>query len=93
MDDTIRWLHLTDLHVGMDEQDWLWPGMRKKFHLDLQKIRETAGPWDLVLFTGDLVQKGVEYAKLEEIFGEIWGWFKDLDCEPKLLAVPGNHDL
>ncbi|MCY2991949.1 MAG: metallophosphoesterase [Planctomycetota bacterium] len=93
MDSTIRWLHLTDLHVGMSDQDWLWPRMRGNFRDDLQKIRETAGPWDLVLFTGDLVQTGTEYAKLEQIFGEIWGWFQDLGCEPQLLAVPGNHDL
>lgn len=95
MDNTIRWLHLTDLHVGMNEQDWLWPRMRSKFHDSLAEIRATAGPWDLVLFTGDLVQKGAEYAKLDEIFGEIWRWFEELQPGhvPRLLAVPGNHDL
>jgi hypothetical protein len=35
---TIRWLHLTDLHVGMDDQDWLWPRMRTKFRDDLESI-------------------------------------------------------
>lgn len=95
MDGTIRWLHLTDLHVGMSDQDWLWPRMQDKFHEDLQRIRETAGPWDLVLFTGDLVQKGTEYARLEEIFAEMWSWFEELQPgrPPQLLAVPGNHDL
>ena len=52
-----------------------------------------AGPWDLVLFSGDLVQKGTEYAQLETIFGKIWDCFRQLGCDPKLLAVPGNHDL
>jgi len=93
MGTTIRWLHLTDLHVGMGDQDWLWPRMRSKFREDLQRIRETAGPWDLVLFTGDLVQKGTEYPKLEQIFDDLWGWFTELGCDPGLLAVPGNHDL
>lgn len=95
MDSTIRWLHLTDLHVGMDDQDWLWPRMQSKFREDLAAIHRTAGPWDLVLFTGDLVQKGTEYAKLEEIFAEIWRWFDELQPgrPPQLLAVPGNHDL
>jgi len=95
MDTTIRWLHLTDLHVGMDDQDWLWPRMQSKFREDLTTIHPTAGPWDLVLFTGDLVQKGTEYAQLEEIFGEIWRWFEELQPghPPQLLAVPGNHDL
>jgi 3',5'-cyclic AMP phosphodiesterase CpdA len=90
---TIRWLHLTDLHVGMNDQDWLWPKVQSKFRDDLTKIYDTAGPWDLVLFTGDLVQKGAEYAKLDQIFDEIWSWFADLGCDPKLLTVPGNHDL
>jgi hypothetical protein len=93
MGTTIRWLHLTDLHVGMNDQDWLWPQMETKFRDDLKKIYDTAGPWDLVLFTGDLVHKGVEYAKLDKILDEIWTWFTDLGCDPELLTVPGNHDL
>ena len=93
MGSAIRWLHLTDLHVGMDDQDWLWPRMRARFREDLKSIYKSADPWDLVLFTGDLVQKGTEYAKLDGIFDEIWGWFAELGCDPKLLTVPGNHDL
>ncbi len=93
MGTTIRWLHLTDLHVGMTDQSWLWPQMRTKFRDDLRRICKVAGPWDFVLFSGDLVQKGTEYAKLDEFLDEIWTWFAELDCDPKLLAVPGNHDL
>ena len=44
MGSTIRWLHLTDLHVGMDDQDWLWPNMATKFRDDLKKIYDAAGP-------------------------------------------------
>lgn len=93
MSETIRWLHLTDLHVGIKDEDWLWPGMREKFRDDLVSIHDRAGPWDLVLFTGDLVQKGTEYARLDEVLNDIWTWFGELGCSPKLLAVPGNHDL
>jgi predicted MPP superfamily phosphohydrolase len=93
MGSTIRWLHLTDLHVGVDDQDWLWPRMRGQFREDLKNIYKMAGPWDLVLFTGDLVQKGIEYTRFDEIFDDIWGWFAELGCDPMLLAVPGNHDL
>ena len=93
MNETIRWLHLTDLHVGMADQDWLWPRMPIKFREDLKRIYDKADPWDLVLFTGDLVQKGTEYARLDEILDEIWGWFGEMGCDPKLLTVPGNHDL
>ncbi|MBN1654627.1 MAG: metallophosphoesterase [Deltaproteobacteria bacterium] len=94
---SIRWLHLTDLHVGQDDQDWLWPRLKQKFKEDLEKTYKDAGPWDLVLFTGDLVQKGDEYSKLDKILEDIWNWFseKELKCDPFpwLLAVPGNHDL
>jgi hypothetical protein len=93
MGNVIRWLHLTDLHVGMKDQEWLWPTMEKKFRESLQEIYTKAEPWDLVLFTGDLVQKGTDFAKVDEIFDTMWGWFHDLGCDPKLLAVPGNHDL
>ena len=95
MDSTIRWLHLTDLHVGMSEQDWLWPRMHGRFRDDLRAICGTAGPWDLELFTGDLVQKGIEYAEPEDKFRDLWAWFEELQPgrPPKLLAVPGNHDL
>lgn len=93
MRETIRWLHLTDLHVGMADQDWLWPRMRDKFRKDLRKIYKRAGPWDLVLFTGDLAQKGADYNKVDVVFDDIWTWFEELGCDPKLLAVPGNHDL
>jgi hypothetical protein len=44
---TIRWLHLTDLHVGMNDQDWLWPKVGSKFRDDLQRIYDTAGPLGL----------------------------------------------
>ena len=46
MERTIRWLHVTDLHVGMDDQSWLWHRTRAKFRDDLEKICPTAGPWD-----------------------------------------------
>jgi predicted MPP superfamily phosphohydrolase len=92
---TIRWLHLTDLHTGMDHQDWLWPRLHDKFRQDLEGIHRAAGPWDLVLFTGDFVQTGSEYRELEKKLDDVWSWFNKLqpNQQPKLLAVPGNHDV
>jgi hypothetical protein len=54
----LSWLHLTDLHQGMTDQDWLWPTTRRALFDDLAKVHDHAGPWDLVLFTGDLTQRG-----------------------------------
>ncbi len=89
------WLHLTDLHRGMKEQHWLWPGVREIFFEDLERLHEKCGPWDLVLFTGDLTQRGnmEEFQKVDEILEQLWTYFKKLGSSPKLLAVPGNHDL
>ena len=37
------WLHLTDLHYGMKEQHWLWPGVRELFFED---IDESLSGWN-----------------------------------------------
>lgn len=89
------WLHLTDLHCGMREQHWLWPGVRENFFEDLEKLHKKCGPWDLVLFTGDLTRQGSaeEFQKVDELLNQLWTHFKELGSSPKLLAVPGNHDL
>jgi predicted MPP superfamily phosphohydrolase len=89
------WLHLTDFHQGMGEQPWLWPGVKHRFFKDLEKLHEKSGPWDLVLFTGDLTQRGraEEFQKLNQVLEELWKQFDKLGSFPKLLAVPGNHDL
>jgi 3',5'-cyclic AMP phosphodiesterase CpdA len=52
------WLHFTDLHQGLDAQGWLWPGVRDVLFTDLEQLHERCGPWDLVLFSGDLTQRG-----------------------------------
>jgi hypothetical protein len=51
------WLHFTDLHQGLDAQGWLWPGVRENLFADLEKLHERCGPWDFVLFSGDLTQR------------------------------------
>jgi formylglycine-generating enzyme required for sulfatase activity len=89
------WLHLTDLHQGMWSQDWLWPNVREEFFADLGRLHETCGPWDVVLFTGDLTQKGTaeEFEKLDQTLAQLWERLAVLGSKPVLLAVPGNHDL
>ncbi|EDN68541.1 metallophosphoesterase [Beggiatoa sp. PS] len=92
---SFSWLHLTDFHQGMKEQDSLLKGVMYRFFEDLERLHDKCGPWDLVLFTGDLTQRGSvkEFQKLNEILDQLWDHFKHLGFEPKFLAVPGNHDL
>jgi hypothetical protein len=90
------WLHLTDLHKGMRGDTHLWPNIRQAFYKDLADQYKRRGAWDVVLFTGDLVQKGSaeEFTKLnDEILKPLWEYFQELGFNPALLAVPGNHDL
>jgi hypothetical protein len=90
-----RWLHLTDFHLGMTQQGHLWPNVREAFLTDLAAIHDITGPWDAVLFTGDLVQSGSrdEFNRLDDMLGGWWREFRTLGSDPVLLAVPGNHDL
>ncbi|NRD46155.1 dynamin family protein [Corallococcus exiguus] len=93
---SIRWLHLTDFHQGMGSQKWLWPGMRERVFEDLARLqKKMGGPWDLVLFTGDLTQRGSteEFQYFEDSLARLWAHLQELGSNPLLLAVPGNHDL
>jgi 3',5'-cyclic AMP phosphodiesterase CpdA len=91
----ISWLHLTDLHCGMQDQPWLWPGVRVIFFEDLRKLYDKCGPWDLILFTGDLTYSGAasQFQQVNDLFEQLWEAFDKLHFKPQLLAVPGNHDL
>jgi len=90
-------LHLTDLHFGQEGQRPLWSNVRDALFDDLPELHKLCGPWNAVLFTGDLVQKGSpeEFAQLErELLARLWEELHRLGSgEAVLLAVPGNHDL
>lgn len=89
------WLHLTDLHFGMSGQRWLWPNVKEEFFRDLTHLHEKVGPWELVFFTGDFVQRGGadEFVGLDRLLAGLWEHLRGLGSDPVLLAVPGNHDL
>src|SRR5712691_9312713 len=91
-----NWLHLTDLHIGMTGEKYLYPNVKEAFFKDLSELHKKCGPWHAILFTGDLVQQGHvdEFKRLErDIFVALWAHLESLGSKPVLLAVPGNHDL
>lgn len=94
-DQGVRFMHLSDLHVGMTNQGWLWPAFRKAFIEDIKNLHRKFGAWDVVVFSGDLTQKASvpEYQSLTEILKDIWSTFRELGFAPVLFPVPGNHDL
>src|SRR6266508_2288275 len=89
------WLHLTGLHVGKQGFKDVWPNYRDQLQLDLEFLYKKVGPLDMVLFTGDFTQSGQpdEYDEVTRLLVELWEFFDQLKYKPKLLAVPGNHDL
>ena len=91
----LKWLHLSDLHVGMTDQEWLWPTLKHSFYDDMHQQLAAIGPWDLVIFSGDLTQSGAheEFERLGAILTELWDKFKTWGFEPKLIVLPGNHDV
>ena len=94
---SFSWLHLTDFHYGLKGQDCLWPTLREPFLDSLAPLHERCGPWDAVLFTGDLVQSGetAQFEKMQaEVLEPLWEKLRELGSgDAVLLAVPGNHDL
>lgn len=94
---SFSWLHLTDFHYGLKGQDCLWPTLREPFLDSLAALHERCGPWDAVLFTGDLVQSGetAQFEKMQaEVLNPLWKKLGELGSGGAvLLAVPGNHDL
>jgi len=88
-------IHLSDLHVGMSPQGWMWPTVKKAFLEDLRRLLGKTGAVNLVIFSGDLTQTGAteEYEALTQILQEIWDVMRVCGSDPWLFPVPGNHDL
>ncbi len=95
--DSFSWLHPTDFHYGLKAQGHLWPTLREPFLDSLVALHDKCGPWNAVLFTGDLVQAGKsdEFARMQaEVLEPLWRKLTELGSgDAVLLAVPGNHDL
>lgn len=93
--DTARILHISDLHQGMGLQKVLMPAYKKALFDDFKEVADLVGGWDLVVFSGDLVQSGrrEEYESLESFLQEVWEIFDKIGFRPALFSVPGNHDL
>ncbi len=90
------WLHITDFHSGMSQHKTLWNNMKDKFREDLAAFCDNHGSLDLVFFTGDLAYGGKteEFIQVDKMLDNLWKHLEDkCKSKPKLLAVPGNHDL
>lgn len=91
----IAYLHLSDLHIGDTLQKTILSRIRDEIKEDIAYIVGKLGRLDFLFFSGDLVQSGSkeEYAQFSEFLDEILLLLKEKGFTPKVLFVPGNHDL
>lgn len=89
----LRWLHLSDFHVGKDDY-----GQRRLFKYLLDHVRERIergmGP-DMVFITGDIANKGQpnQYEDFFDDFFDPLGSLLSPECQERIFIVPGNHDV
>lgn len=95
MSSRFSWLHLSDLHIGMKSHKWMWQNVKHQVYDDFRYLQSEHGKWDVVIFSGDLTQKGdtEEFAQLTKTLQEMWKVFDEAGFQPYLFCVPGNHDL
>ncbi|MBI4965596.1 MAG: tetratricopeptide repeat protein [Desulfomonile tiedjei] len=89
----IRWLHLSDFHVGKDDY-----GQRRLFKYILENVQakvEAGEAPHLVFITGDIADKGLpdQYRLFEEEFLQPLRESLPADCASRIFIVPGNHDV
>ncbi|WAS96395.1 SUMF1/EgtB/PvdO family nonheme iron enzyme [Nannocystis punicea] len=92
----LRWLHLSDLHVGC-RGEAAWWHVLDQFWRSVDEHLKIVGTPDLVLLTGDLTFKGepAEFDRLTKFLEKLLGRLpKAADGHPPLVvAVPGNHEV
>jgi hypothetical protein len=87
----IRWLHLSDLHLGGEGEDLFWQ-MQETLERSVRAMAERLGPPDLLLISGDLTNTGAQeqFDRFDRFLDTLRGW---LGSDPLVVATPGNHDL
>lgn len=89
----IRWLHLSDFHVGKDDYATLKMFDYIKDHVEERKKNGFVP--DLLFFTGDLSDKGLAH-EYETFWLNFVSPLQDViggDITKRTFAVPGNHDV
>ncbi|MCM0082967.1 metallophosphoesterase [Geomonas sp. Red32] len=90
----IRWLHLSDFHVGKDRYE-----ERKIHNFIHDHVREQCDNGfipDLIFITGDIANNGLEneYADfINEFLNPLKVALGGRTWEGQIFAIPGNHDL
>lgn len=92
----IRWLHLSDIHMGQRGLE-VWHQVQSEFKKSLKSELQDIGAPDLILFTGDFAFSGKpdEYALVDSFLDSLLADIRSVwkEANPALIPVPGNHDV
>src|SRR5579871_3359377 len=92
----IKWLHLSDIHLGHRGIE-VWHQVQDEFRDSLLSQIAHAGPPDLVLITGDLAYSGRmhEYILVDLLVQNILADIRESfpNADPIVVPAPGNHDV
>lgn len=83
----IRWLQISDLHIGKDNNKWKDGIIRKRI---LECIDDNMHPLDFVVITGDIFHKGQINDDTIEIAKKLISELKEIS--ERILFCIGNHD-
>ncbi|MBL8660110.1 MAG: SUMF1/EgtB/PvdO family nonheme iron enzyme [Rhodospirillales bacterium] len=91
--DAIRWLHLSDLHMGCRGAE-IWWQVRSEFK---DSIKQCFRPIDMILLTGDLTfsAQPAQFELVDRFLEDLLGWLREAgqESDPLVIPVPGNHDV
>lgn len=92
---SISLLHISDFHAGQEGASVLWGQIKEQFRADVVNHTRKNGNLDLVIFSGDLTQRGSveEFLSVKNELNQLWAFFNSHNQNPKLFLIPGNHDL
>ncbi len=94
-DKTIRWLHISDIHMGCRGEE-IWRQVRDEFKHSIAENKDRL-PIDLILVTGDITYQGApeQFEMFDTFLNDLRGWLNDAGqaTDPLVIPVPGNHDL
>ena len=91
----IAYIHFSDLHIGQKYANQYLSNAKDIVLQDLDFILKELKALDVVFFTGDMVQSGIEseYEEFIEWFSSIKECIYGHGYDPFYFFVPGNHDL
>ena len=87
---TIRWLHLSDLHMGCRGME-IWWQARSEFR---ESIRERFQPIDMILVMGDLTfaAEPEQFDLFDKFLDELLGWLRQAGKEVDPVVIPGARE-